>query len=119
MADFASPNLPSRDFEATSHFYRRLGFVETWRDRDWMILRKDSLVVEFFPHPALDPATSWFSCCFRLGDVASFFELVVNAGIPEATEGWPRVHRPRVEAWGGTVGALIDIDGTLIRLVEE
>jgi len=27
MADHATPNLPSRDFEATSRFYGGLGFV--------------------------------------------------------------------------------------------
>jgi len=27
MADQATPNLPSRDFETTSRFYARLGFV--------------------------------------------------------------------------------------------
>jgi len=33
--------------------------------------------------------------------------------------GWPRLHRPTVEEWGGKVGALIDPDGTLLRLIQE
>lgn len=119
MTDLATPNLPSRDFEATFQFYRTLGFEERFRDSGWMILRRDTLLIEFFPHPQLDPATSWFSCCFRLADVDAFFAGVLQAGVPEATTGWPRAHRPRQEAWGGRVGALIDIDGTLIRLVQE
>ncbi|RQS33486.1 bleomycin resistance protein [Burkholderia sp. Bp8990] len=118
MTDFASPNLPSRDFEVTSLFYAKLGFVETWRDDGWMILRRGDLLLEFFLHPGLDPATSWFSCCFRLGNVGAFFDAVLAAGIPEQTTGWPRVHRPKREAWGGTVGALIDPDGSLIRLIQ-
>ena len=118
MVDFASPNLPSRDFDKTFAFYRALGFSQRWRDEGWMILERSGLLVEFFAHPELDPATSWFSCCFRLDDAASFFEAAVQAGVPEASTGWPRAHRPRREAWGGLVGALVDIDGTLIRLVQ-
>ena len=118
MPDRATPNLPSRDFGATARFYRQLGFAETWRDRGWMIMARNDLLLEFFPHPDLDPAASWFSCCFRMEDVAAFFETVLAAGVPEASTGWPRAHRPRLEAWGGLVGALIDPDGTLIRLVQ-
>jgi len=118
LTDLASPNLPSRDFEATALFYAKLGFVETWRDDGWMILRRGDLLLEFFPHPGLDPATSWFSCCFRLADVGAFFDEVLAAGIPEQTTGWPRAHRPKREAWGGILGALIDPDGSLIRLIQ-
>ena len=28
-----------------------------------------TLKLEFFPHPELDPLTSWFSCCLRLDDL--------------------------------------------------
>ncbi|VWM18287.1 bleomycin resistance protein [Burkholderia lata] len=118
MTDLASPNLPSRDFEVTSRFYEKLGFAETWRDDGWMILKRGDLLLEFFPHPELDPATNWFSCCFRLADVGTFFDDVLAAGIPEQATGWPRAHRPTREAWGGTVGALIDPDGSLIRLIQ-
>lgn len=83
-----------------------------------MILKRDGLILEFFPYPDLDPACSSFSCCFRLEDVGAFFETVLAAGVPEQCHGWPRVHRPRREAWGGTVGGLIDPDGSLIRLVQ-
>ena len=100
-------------------FYGRLGFAESWRDAGWMILERGDLTLEFFPHPDLDPAASWFSCCFRLDDVNAFFAVALAAGVPEATEGWPRAHRPKQEPWGGLVGALIDPDGTLIRLIQE
>ncbi len=118
MTDTATPNLPSRDFDATLQFYRSLGFEPTWRDAGWMILRNGGMVLEFFPHPQLDPATSWFSCCFRLGDVDAFIRALADAGIPETSSGWPRFHRPVPQAWGGRVGALIDLDGSLIRLVQ-
>ena len=41
------------------------------------------------------------------------------AGIQEKTIGWPRLHRPKREHWDGVVGALIDLDGTLVRLVQN
>lgn len=58
------------------------------------------------------------SGCLRLADVGAFFDEVVAAGIPEQATGWPRAHRPKREAWGGIVGALIDPDGSLIRLIQ-
>lgn len=36
--------FPSRDFRATSLFYAKPGFVETWRDDDWMILERGDLL---------------------------------------------------------------------------
>lgn len=116
--DFATPNLPSREFDATSLFYCQLGFEETWRDSGWMILKRGDLMLEFFLFPDLDPSTSSFGCCFRMSDVGAFFTTVTSAGIPETTIGWPRAQCPKREAWGGIVGVLIDPDGTLIRLVQ-
>lgn len=119
MADRATPNLPSRDFESTARFYGQFGFTVSWRDTGWMILARGGLVLEFFPFPDLDPATSSFGSCFRLDDVDAFYALLVAAGIPESTIGWPRLHRPKREPWGGLVGALIDPDGSLLRLIQE
>jgi catechol 2,3-dioxygenase-like lactoylglutathione lyase family enzyme len=115
----STPNLPSRDFESTSRFYRALGFAETWRDEGWMILRRGDVVLEFFPHPALDPATSWFSCCLRLDDLGEFHAVCLAANIPETSAGAPRLHAPRLEASGLRIGALIDPDGTLLRLIQN
>lgn len=77
------------------------------------------MTLEFFLHRELDPANSWFSCCLRMNDVQSFFEELLSAGVPDRSKGWPRLHRPKEEEWGGKVGALIDPDGTLLRLVQE
>ena len=49
MTDHSTPNLPSRGFDATSRFYGSLGFVESWRESGWMILRCGPLILEFFP----------------------------------------------------------------------
>jgi hypothetical protein len=119
MTDHATPNLPSRNFEATARFYAALGFAESWRDPAWMILRRGGLQLEFFPFAELDPATSSFGCCLRLDDLDGFYEACKAAGIPEASTGWPRLHPPRLEDWGGTVGHLVDPDCTLVRLVQN
>ena len=115
--DHATPNLPSRDFDQTEQFYGALGFGRSWRDEGWMILKRGTIALEFFLYTELDPASSWFSACLRLDDVDAFYELCRDAGIPESRTGWPRIHHPRLEPWGGRVGALIDADGTLIRLI--
>jgi catechol 2,3-dioxygenase-like lactoylglutathione lyase family enzyme len=117
--DHATPNLPSRDFEATSQFYAKLGFAESWRDGGWMILKRGDLTLEFFPFPDLDPLESSFGSCLRLGDLPAFYETCRAAGIPEACGGQPRLHAPKVEASGLTIGYMVDLDGTLLRLVQN
>lgn len=117
--DRATPNLPSRDFDGTVAFYGRLGFTESYRSDGWMILERGGLLLEFFPYPDLDPAASSFGTCLRLADVDAFYAVCVAAGVPDQRTGWPRLHPPVRESWGGRVGALIDPDGTLLRLVEE
>ena len=119
MANRATPNLPARDLATTGAFYERLGFVEQYRDAGWMILERDGLTLEFFPFPDLDPSTSSFGCCLRLDDVDAFHARCQEAGVPESTRGWPRLHRPRLEASGLVIGALVDEDGTLLRLVQN
>lgn len=115
--DQATPNLPSRSFDQTERFYARLGFAREWRDDGWLILERGSMVLEFFPHPDLDPAANWFSCCLRIDDLDGLVEQIEAAGVAEAQEGWPRLHRPTVEPSGERIGYLIDEDGTLLRLI--
>lgn len=117
VGDRATPNLASRDFAATSAFYARLGFVEQYRDDGWMILARGQVVLEFFPFPDLDPATSAFSSCLRLDDVDSFVQVCVEAGVPVGEQGWPRLHLPKREASGLRIGALLDPDANLLRLI--
>lgn len=117
--DQATPNLPSRDFAITSAFYAKLGFQEGWKDDGWMILKRASLTLEFFPHPDLNPFESWFSCCLRLNDLAGFYSECLAAGIEERCWGHPRIQPPQVEESGLTIAALIDPDGTLVRLIEN
>lgn len=117
--DHATPNLPSRDFEATSRFYARLGFEEGWRDAGWMILRRGGVSLEFFPFPDLNPAESSFSCCLRLDDMAGLYQSCLDAGLPEQHRGMPRLHPPRREGSGLTIAYMVDPDGTLLRLIQN
>ena len=119
MVDLATPNLPSRAFDATITFYSALGFTTTFRDAGWLILRRGRLILEFFPDPDLNPATSSFGSCLRLDDLDGFFRECQKAGIPETTVGWPRLEPPRHEASGLRIGALLDPDASLLRLIQN
>lgn len=119
MSDAATPNLPARDFEKTFQFYSLLGFTESWRDKGWMILKRGTLTLEFFPHPELDPLASWFSCCLRLDDLDAFYAICKQAGIPEGHKGQPRLHPPENQPWGLRMGAFVDPDGTLVRIIQN
>ena len=117
MTDHATPNLPALDFDETSAFYRALGFEEGWRDAGWMILARGGLQLEFFPHPELDPKTSWFGCCLRLDDLDRFYEICLAAGLLERSYGAPRLQPPTVEDSGIRIAYLVDPNGSLLRLV--
>lgn len=119
MADHATPNLPARDFEATARFYAALGFEQSWRDDGWMILERGEATLEFFPYADLDPSSSSFSCCLRLDDIDALYAAALDAGVPEARTGHPRLHPARVEDSGMRIAYLVDPDGTLVRLVEN
>ena len=119
MVDRATPNLPSRDFDATVAFYAAIGFATTYRDPGWLILERGSLVLELFHDPDLDPATSAAGSCLRVDDVDALYADCVAAGIPETHRGWPRLHPPKLEESGLRIGALVDPDGSLLRLIQN
>ena len=123
MTDIATPNLPSRSFDATEAFYAQLGFECGYKGDGWMILHRgpvgNRVTLEFFPYPDLDPKQSSFSCCIRLDDLAATMEQIRSSDIPNADTGTPRFHEPRLEASGLTVAYMVDIDGSLIRLIQN
>lgn len=119
VADSATPNLPARDLGATAEFYAALGFHEDYRDDAWMILRRGEVTLEFYPDPDVDPATTAAGCCLRLDSAAAFLDVCRAAGLPETAHGWPRVHPLRLEESGLRIGALVDLDGSLLRVVQN
>lgn len=115
MGDRITANLPARSFDETALFYGTLGFEVAFRDQGWMILRRGDLEIEFFPHPELDPAASWFSACVRVADVDRLFAEWSGAGLP--TRGIPRMTEPADEAHGLRIFALVDPNGSLLRCI--
>ncbi|WP_292836095.1 bleomycin resistance protein [Microbacterium sp.] len=119
MSDRAVPNLPSRDFDATSRFYGSWGFVEHYRDPVWLILRRGSIQLEFFPFPDLDPRESSFMCSIRVAEIDQLHAEIVRAGVPIAPAGAPRLSEIAVQRWGQRAAFLIDLDGTQLHLIED
>ncbi|MEO7635725.1 MAG: bleomycin resistance protein [Sphingomicrobium sp.] len=119
MSDHATPNLPARDFQATSDFYAALGFTQGWRDGGWMILMRGDLTLEYFPYPDLDPATSSFGACLRLDNLDAFYAVCRDAGVPETCTGAPRLQPARVEPSSLRIASMIDPDGSLLRLIQN
>ena len=113
VGDHVTANLPAIDFDETAQFYGALGFTVDFRNDAWMILVRGPLVIEFFPHPELKPAESWFSACVRVDDVDALYRSWSSAGLPEV--GIPRMTPPSDQVWGFRMFALIDGNGSLLR----
>lgn len=113
------PNLPSRDFDATVSFYGAFGFGTHFRDDGWLILRRGSLQLEFFPFPDLVPEQSSFMCSVRVDDVDGLYRAIRESGVKERSTGAPRLMPVRMQPWGLRAGALIDADGTLLHIIEN
>ena len=119
MTDHATPNLPSRDFAATVEFYAAFGFFESFRSPGWMILKRGDIMLEFFPYPDLDPASSSFGACLRLDNLDAMVGSVAKTDVPVTSTGMPRLRLPQTEASGMRIGYLVDPDGNLLRLVQN
>lgn len=115
MTDRATPNLPSRDLVATSQFYARLGFTETFHDEGWPIVERGPLQIEFFPSTKHDPRKFHASCCIRVSDLDRFHEAFSSAGLPTASRDVPRISAPVDQPWGVREFAVVDADGNLLR----
>lgn len=74
MIDYIAANLPAIDFDQTQNFYHFLGFQTSYKSEEWMIIQQNTLILEFFHHPHLDPKTSWFSACLRTQNMPLFYQ---------------------------------------------
>ncbi len=123
MPDIATPNLPSRNFDATEAFYAQFGFECGYKDGGWMILHRgpqgNRAVLEFFPYPDLDPYSSSFSACLRMDDLQAILAQIEASDVPQRDKDMPRFSAPKKEASGLTIAYMVDIDGTLIRLIQN
>jgi catechol 2,3-dioxygenase-like lactoylglutathione lyase family enzyme len=115
MTDRITANLPAIDMDATAAFYQALGFTVAFKDDGWMILERGPLELEFFPYPDLNPWTSSFSACVRVSDVDALYAEWVSAALP--THGIPRLTAPKDEPFGLRMAALVDLNGSLLRVL--
>lgn len=113
MTDRLTANLPARSFDETSRFFEKIGFAVQFRDEGWMIMSAGPLEIEFFPHPDLDPKTSWFSACVRVADVDALHDRWSRA--LAGYEAHFRITPPADQAFGLRMFALIDPNGSLLR----
>ena len=117
--DRITANLPCRDFAATAAFYAALGFAPAYRSDGWMILTRGPLEVEFFPWPDLDPYTSNASACVRVDDLEGLLSAWRSAGLTDNPRAIPRltgiIKLPGVPR----MFALVDADGSLLRILEN
>ncbi|WP_371226595.1 bleomycin resistance protein [Roseovarius sp. 2305UL8-3] len=112
-------NLPARDFGETQAFYHRLGFETLYRGDNWMIMTWHGHWLEFFPHPDLDPADSWFSACLRIADIDALHMEWAKLGLI-VKEGFPRLGDSPFELGGDVprMFTLHDPNGSLWRVLE-
>ncbi|NTT86017.1 bleomycin resistance protein [Tabrizicola fusiformis] len=119
MADRITANLPSRDFAATEAFYHRLGFRTDFRDDGWMILRRGALELEFFPHPGVDKWSSWFSACIRVDEVEALLAEWQQVGLSDDRTAIPRLTGIFKLQGAPRMFALVDEDGSLLRVLDN
>ena len=118
-ADLAIPLLPSRSMADTLSFYRQLGFTGevVSPHGDYAILERGTLEIHFFLHRALNPAESAFGCYCRVQAVDDIYAAFTLACLP--TNGIPRITALEDKPWGMREFALIDADGSLLRIGQE
>ena len=118
-ADRITANLPSRDFTATAAFYAALGFEPGFRDDGWMILNRGPLELEFFPWPDLDPYASNASACVRVDDLDGLLTSWRDAGLSANPCHFPRLTGVVKHPGVPRMFALVDPDGSLLRVLEN
>lgn len=114
--DRAIPILPAVAMDATLAFYRRLGFEAELASPagDYAIAERGDLELHFFLHAALVPGESAFGCYWRVGDVDALYAEFSRLGLPRA--GIPRLDRLEDKPWGMREFAIVDENGTLLRI---
>lgn len=113
--DLAIPILPSRSLPATLRFYERLGFSGTLHaEGTYATMTRGALELHFSEHRTLVPAESYAMCYLRVGDVNAVYAAMRSAGLPVA--GIPRMEPVGDKPWGMREFAIVDDDGTLVRI---
>jgi len=115
MQDYISANLPAIDLNDTRQFYEFLGFQCDHQSQQWMILSKDSLIIEFFHHPQLNPKESWFSVCLRTKIMHDLFHYWQNLD----WTAFPDAKITEIQYLGEVdMFSIMDPNGSLIRCIQ-
>ena len=116
MLETTAPILPSRDFDETAAFYAGLGFKETgrWPDQGYLIIATEKVELHFFGHPDMDITTNYCGAYIRTNEVDAYAAEVDKMNLP--TEGIPRLHTVEDKPWGMRELAIVDPNGTLLRI---
>lgn len=117
--DRITANLPASSTDETAEFYERLGFTIGFKDDGWLIVKRGPLELEFFAHPELEPRASWFSACIRVDDLDALYAAFQSAGLPGDCSSIPRLTPPMVEPHGMRIFALVDLNGSLLRCIDN
>jgi len=113
--DLAIPILPSRSLSDTLAFFQRLGFAGKIHGHgDYAILTRGTVELHFFTYRELRPAESSAMCYIRVTDVESIYRAWASAQLPRS--GIPRITALEDKPWGLREFAIVDPDGTLLRI---
>lgn len=117
-AEKVAPILPARDLADTRAFYERLGFnaVGWWPQAfgGYAILTRGDLEMHFFSFTDVSPHDSYAQCYWRVDDVDALHADFSRLGLPGS--GIPRLTAVEAKPWGTREFALVDPNGTLVRI---
>lgn len=113
----AAPILPARDLAETVAFYRALGFRRYGNAYENYLMMMDNWELHFFPHPDLVVEDSFAAAYLRCSDIVMLDAEWAAVELP--ADGIPRMIRAEQKAWGVKELAIIDPNGTLLRVGEE
>jgi len=109
------PVLPSTDLDATAEFYGRLGFDETGRWPEYLILEhRASVELHFFAQPELVAETNDHGCYIRFSsdlEAESVYNQWLAAGVPSG-----HLHAPETTDYGLLEFAVLDPDRNAVRV---
>ena len=112
--DRAIPILPSSDLDATARFYGGLGFEPTGRHPSYLLMARGPVELHFFACPGIDPENSDFMAYIRVEDPDAWVRELAALGLPR--DGTPRLVGIEDKPWGMREFAIVDPDGTLLRI---
>lgn len=114
MLHLAIPKLPMRDKAATKSYYiHQLGFQEVNDYGDYLLLEKDQIELHFFAHPTLIPEENDGQVYFRVSNIDSWYQLLMNKQVTIHPNG-----KLENKPWRQREFSLLDPDNNLLTFGE-